>query len=177
MEQKTLVVMIKGSRIFSALKSIIARLFWLLLPIPLMAMKVNILTLGVIGLILVYGISSRSTRKKISMYLYIAMMALVFYSLFLAHDPFELPSYISDIISYAIIIGTLIGFYRQIEGSMRTDFGARIEGLRTDLGNRIDNLRNDNVARLTEIKSDFQREIDKLERRIDDQIYGKRQKP
>jgi hypothetical protein len=150
-----------------AIKLWIAKLFWLLLPIPLMVIKMNILALGVGGSILVYVLSSKKTRKKISIYLYILMMAVIFYALFLAHDPFDLPPYIGDIISYLIIVCSLIGFYRQIEGSLRADFNSRIESLRTDLGTRLDNLKNDNATKLTEIKTDFQRETDKLEKRIE----------
>lgn len=130
-------------------------------------MRANLLIFGVIGSLLVYVVSSRRTRQRITIYIYIAMMALIYYALFLNHDPFDLPSYLNDIISYAIIIGSLIGFYRQIEGNLRADFNARIEGLRVDLGTRIDSLRNDNAERLSEIKKDLQREIDKLEKRID----------
>lgn len=101
------------------------------------------------------------------MYVYILLMGLTFYALFLQHDPFDLPPYLSDLISYAIIVGSFVGFYRQIEGSLRTDFNNRIEALRTDISTRIDGLKNDNATRLTELKSDFQREIDKLEKRLD----------
>jgi hypothetical protein len=132
----------------------------------------NLLLIGIVGLIIVYVLSSgarkrRKTRARLSFtYLYIVIMALVFYALFVAHDPFELPPIANEIITYAIIVGSLIGFYRQIEGNMRTDFNNRIESLKTDLCNRIDSLRKDSSERLTEIKADFQREIDKLEKRI-----------
>lgn len=95
------------------------------------------------------------------------MMALIYYALFITRDPFELPSFVNDIIAYAIIVGSLIGFYRQIEGNLRSDFNNRIESLRVDFCARIDSLKNDNISRFSEIKSDFQREIDKLEKRID----------
>ena len=94
-------------------------------------------------------------------------MALIYYALFITRDPFELPSFVNDIIAYAIIVGSLIGFYRQIEGNLRSDFNNRIESLRVDFCARIDSLKNDNISRFSEIKSDFQREIDKLEKRID----------
>ena len=131
-------------------------------------MGVNLLLIGIVGLIIVYVLSSGKMRKRMSIYVYIVMMALIFYALFLAHDPFELPSFVNDIIAYAIIVGSLIGFYRQIEGSLRSDFNTRIENLRNDVCNRIDGLKIDNTTRLTEIKNDFQREIDKLEKRLDD---------
>jgi hypothetical protein len=157
-------------------RALIGRLFWLLLPIPLLVMKMNILLIGLVGLILVYALSSRRTRKKLPLYLYIAMMALIFYAIFYAHDPFDLPPIANDIITYAIIVGALIGFYRQIEGSLRSDFNSRIESLRTDLGSRIDALKTETTTRLTEIKADFQREMDKLERRIDSQNSNREKK-
>jgi len=138
-----------------------AKLFWLLLPIPLLVMKTNLLLIGIVGLIVVYVLSSGASKRKrrkarLSFtYLYIIIMALLFYALFVVHDPFELPAFVNDIIAYAIIVGSLVGFYRQIEGNVRSDFNNRIENLRTDICNRIDNLRNDNSARLTEIKIDF----------------------
>lgn len=157
-------------------RALIGRLFWLLLPIPLLVMKMNILLIGLVGLILVYVLSGRRTRKKLPLYLYIAMMALIFYAIFYAHDPFDLPPFASDIITYAIIVGSLIGFYRQIEGSLRSDFNGRIDSLRNDLGARIDVSKTETMTRLTEIKADFQREMDKLERRIDSQNNSKREK-
>ena len=132
-----------------------------------MVMKMNLLLIGIVGMILVYVLSGRRSRKRLPLYLYIAMMALIYYALFLAHDPFELPPFVNDIIAYAVIVGSLIGFYRQIEGSLRTDFNHRLENLRIDLATRIDSLKTDNATRLAEIKTDFQREIDKLEKRID----------
>ena len=99
-----------------------------------MVIKMNLLLIGVVGLILVYVLSGRRTRKKFSIYIYILMMALVYYALFVANDPFELPPIASEIITYAIIVGSLAGFYRQIEGNLRTDLNSRIESLRTDLG-------------------------------------------
>jgi hypothetical protein len=151
---------------FHQLNNAITKLFWLSLPLLLLVIRMNLLLIGVVGLVLIYIISSRKTWKKLSLYIYIAVMGLIFYALFLAHDPFELPSFVNDIIAYAIIVGSLIGFYRQIEGSLRSDLSSRIENLRTDLGTRIDNSKAENATRLTEIKTDFQREIDKLEKRI-----------
>jgi len=139
-------------------------------------MKMNLLLIGVIGLVLIYALSSQRTRKKLPLYLYIAMMALIFYAIFYAHDPFDLPPFASDIITYAIIVGSLIGFYRQIEGSLRSDFNGRIDSLRNDLGARIDASKTENMTRLTEVKADFQREMDKLERQIDSQDNSKRER-
>ena len=121
-----------------------------------MVMEMNLLLIGVIGLILVYVLSSRRTRRKYSIYLYILMMALIYYALFVARDPFELPSFVNDIIAYAIIVGSLVGFYRQIEGSLRADFNTRLESLRTDLN-----------TRLKELKDDLRRDIDRIEKRMD----------
>jgi len=124
--------------------------------------KMELLIIAVVGIIIIYIFSGKKKQARNTIYIYIILMALVFYTLFVAKDPFEgLPPYVADIINYAIIVGTLVGFYRQIEGSLRTDFNHRLESLRTDLNNRLGDL-----------KQDLRRDIDRLEKRSSDIEQG-----
>ena len=94
--------------------------------------------------------------KTQSNLLYIAGMGLILYAIFIQHDPIGgIPSEVWGIIQYFIIVGTFYGFMYKIERDMRHEFDDKLNTLKDDLNKRI-----------RELKSDFQREIDKIERKL-----------
>jgi hypothetical protein len=88
--------------------------------------------------------------------LYVGGMALLFFALFVLHDPIEgIPTELWTIIEFFSIAVTFYGFMYKIERDMRTDLNDKAAELKTDLTSKIDGL-----------KQDFHREMDKLDNKL-----------
>jgi len=124
----------------------------------------ELLVVGLIGLILVYILTKKQPRQSSrNSFLYILIMALIFYAIFYLKDPLEfIPEEIWNFANYAIIVITIYGFYRQIIGGFRAEFNDRLNDFRNEVSAKMSDFR-------TEIRRDFDRiekKLEKIEERL-----------